>query len=87
MLWRSERKNALRVTCPCGQGVGLPVVCRKAWGGNRTWAGAQTWQVLSSVLATAHLQRCDPVALLVPLPCAPGPVLAGLVIPGAARGP
>jgi transposase len=60
------------------------VVCRKAWGGNRTWTGAQTWQVLSSILATAHLQQRDPVGLLVPLLCAPGPVLADLAIPAAA---
>lgn len=60
------------------------VVCRKAWGGNRTWTGAQTWQVLSSVLATAHLQQRDPVALLVPLLRAPSPVLADLAIPGTA---
>jgi transposase len=32
------------------------VVCRKAWGGNRTWTGAQTWQVLTSILATAAAQ-------------------------------
>ena len=63
------------------------VVCRKAWGGNRTWTGAETWQVLVSLLATAHLQRRDPVALLVPLLCAPGSVLADLVIPAAVRGP
>src|SRR5919201_379258 len=61
------------------------VVCRKAWGGNRTWAGAQTWQVLSSILATAAAQQRDPVALLVPLLCAPGPVLADLAIPATAR--
>jgi transposase len=63
------------------------VVCRKAWGGNRTWTGAQTWQVLSSILATAAAQQRDPVALLVPLLREPGSVLADLVIPGAARGP
>jgi transposase len=61
------------------------VVCRKAWGGNRTWAGAQTWQVLTSILATAAAQQRDPVALLVPLLCAPGPVLADLAIPATAR--
>jgi transposase len=62
------------------------VVCRKAWGGNRTWAGAETWQVLSSILATAHLQQHDPVGLLVPLLYAPGPVLAGLAVPGTTTG-
>ena len=58
------------------------VVCRKAWGGNRTWTGAVTWQVLSSILATAHLQQRDPVMLLLPLLRAPGTVLADLAIPG-----
>jgi transposase len=63
------------------------VVCRKAWGGNRTWTGAEAWQVLCSVLATAHQQQRDPVSVLMPLLRAPGPVLADLVIPGAPRGP
>jgi hypothetical protein len=58
------------------------VVCRTAWGGNRSWPGAVTWQVLSSMLATAHLQQRDPVALLVSLLRAPGPVLADLAILG-----
>jgi transposase len=63
------------------------VVCRKQWGGNATWDGAACWQVLASVLATAHLQQRDPVALLVGLLRARGPVVADLVIPGQARGP
>jgi hypothetical protein len=54
----------------CGQGRTLPRSAR-----NRTWTGAQPWQVLSSVLATAAMQQCDPVALLLPLLRAPGPVL------------
>ena len=41
-----------------------------------------TWQVLSSILATAHLQHRDPVMLLLPLLRAPGTVLADLAIPG-----
>ena len=61
------------------------VVCRKAWGGNRTtWAGAETWQMLTSILATAAVQQLDPTCLLVPLLRAPGPVLADLAIPGTA---
>jgi hypothetical protein len=63
------------------------VVCRKQWGGNATWDGAACWQVLASVLATAHHQQRDPVALLVGLLRAPGPVVADLLIPGQARGP
>ncbi len=53
-------------------------------GGNRTWTGAQTWQVLSSVLATARAQQRDPVGVLMPLLRAPGSILADLAIPGAA---
>ncbi len=55
------------------QAIRPAVVSRKAWGGNATWAGAGTWQVLASVLATARLQQRDPVALLVGLLRAPGP--------------
>jgi transposase len=69
------------------QAIRPAVVCRKAWGGNATWDGAATWQVLASVCATAHLQQRDPVAVLAGLLCAPGPVVADLVIPGQARGP
>jgi transposase len=63
------------------------VVCRKQWGGNATWAGAMTWQVLASVLRTAAQQQRDPVLLLGGLLLAPGPVVADLAIPGLARGP
>jgi hypothetical protein len=61
------------------------VVSRKPWGGNATWKGATTWQVLASVLATAAKQH-DPVALLIGLLRTPGPVVAELAIPSAARG-
>ena len=57
------------------------VVCRKAWGDNRTWAGAECWQVLSSLLATARAQQRDPVTLLMPLLRSPRAVLADLAIP------
>jgi hypothetical protein len=39
------------------------------------------------VLATAHLQQRDPVAILVGLLRAPRPAVADLAIPGPARGP
>jgi transposase len=58
------------------------VVTRKAWGGNRTWAGAATWQTLTSVLRTASQQGHDPVELLARLLCAPSPIVADLAIPG-----
>jgi transposase len=63
------------------QAIRPAVVSRKAWGGNRTWAGAGTWQVLASVLRTAHQQDRDPVELLTGLLRAPGPRVADLAIP------
>jgi hypothetical protein len=69
------------------QAIRPAVVCRKQWGGNATWDGARTWQVLASVLRTAAEHHRDPVALLAPLLCSPGPVVADLAIPGQARGP
>jgi transposase len=59
------------------------VVCRKQWGGNATWNGARTWQVLASVLRTATQQHHDLAGLL----RAPGPAMANLAIPTPARGP
>jgi hypothetical protein len=58
------------------------VVCRKAWGGNRTWAGAGAWQALTSVLRTASQQGHDPIELLARLLRAPGLVVADLAVPG-----
>jgi transposase len=57
------------------------VVCRKAWGGNCTWAGADTWQVLASVVRTASQQDRDPIELLTRPLRAPGPIVADLAIP------
>jgi transposase len=58
------------------QAIRPAVVSRKAWGGNRTWAGAEVWQVLASVLRTAGQQGRDPVELLARLLRAPGPIVA-----------
>jgi transposase len=58
------------------------VVCRKVWGGNRTWAGATTWQTLASVLRTASQQGRDPIELLTRLLQVPVPIVADLAIPG-----
>jgi transposase len=57
------------------------VVTRKHWGGNRTRAGADTWQVLASVLTTAAMQHRDPVATLIPLLRNRQPTVADLTIP------
>src|SRR5512132_3165331 len=64
------------------QAIRPAVVCRKAWGGNRTWAGADTWQALTRVLRTASQQGHDPIELLARLLRAPAPILADLAIPG-----
>jgi transposase len=60
---------------PCG---GLP----QGLGGNRTWAGADTWQALTRVLRTASQQGHDPIEWLARLLRAPAPILADLAIPG-----
>jgi len=43
------------------------VIARKVWGGNRSWQGARTQQVLVSVLRTCWQQGKDAFALLVML--------------------
>jgi transposase len=68
--WRAEQ--ALRPA----------VVTRKMCGGdNRTDRGAQSQQVLASVLRTAHQRGLDTSALLTTLLCAPQPA-----VPEALRG-
>ena len=63
------------------QAIRPAVVTRKSWGGNRTWAGAEVWQALTSVVGTASQQARDPVELLTCLLRAPTPVVADLAIP------
>lgn len=78
------------------QAIRPAVVTRKVCGGNRTWNGAHTQQVLASVLRTAAQQRRDPYAILVELLRAPKPRVAQVLLPkppagggapGAARAP
>ena len=64
------------------QAIRPAMVTRKSWGGNRSWTGADTWQVLASVLRTATQQARDPVELLARLLQAPTPIVADLAIPG-----
>ena len=68
------------------QAIRPAVVNRKHWGGNRTWQGADTQQVLMSVIRTARQQRVDPVPLLTDLQRHPEPtVAAALTIPAPDR--
>jgi transposase len=55
------------------------VIARKVWGGNRTWAGAQTQQILVSVLRTCWQQGKDAFARLVGLLRSPSPPTLDIV--------
>jgi transposase len=57
------------------------VVNRKSWGGNMTWRGAATQQVLASLCRTTRMQERDPVELIASLLVSPHPVVADLAIP------
>ena len=46
------------------QAIRPAVVTRKVCGGNRTWYGAQTQQVLATVLRTSTQRRLDPLLIL-----------------------
>jgi transposase len=58
------------------QGIRPAVVNRKVSGGNRTVHGAETQQVLTSVLQTVRLRDLDPRDVLVELLRAPLPVVS-----------
>lgn len=57
------------------QAIRPAVVNRKHWGGNRTWNGADTQQVLMSVIRTARQQNTDPITLLRDLQREPAPTV------------
>jgi transposase len=58
------------------------VIARKVWGGNRTWEGARTQQILVSVLRTCWQQGKDAFTRCVALLRAPRAVILDIV-PGA----
>jgi len=58
------------------------VIARKVWGGNRTWEGARTHQILASVLRTCWQQGKDAFRRCVKLLRAPRAVILDIV-PGA----
>ncbi len=66
------------------QAIRPAVVNRKNWGGNRTRHGADTQQILMSVIRTARQQHTDPVTLLADLQRQPGPIVSpALTLPTA----
>jgi transposase len=79
------------------QAIRPAVVNRKNWGGNRTRHGADTQQILMSVIRTARQQNTNPVALLADLQRQPTPTVTPALAlptpatkgdqPAATRGP
>ncbi len=59
--------------------IRLMVVARKTWGGNRTWNGARTQQILTSVLRTCWQQGKDAFQQLVTLQHSQRPIVLDLV--------
>ena len=57
------------------QAIRPAVVIRKVCGGNRTRRGADTQQVLASVVRTARQRHLDPRPLITTMLCAPEPVV------------
>jgi transposase len=57
------------------QAIRPAVVTRKVWGGNRTWAGALTQEVLASILATSRKQGQHPYAVLSEIYRSPQPMV------------
>lgn len=72
---------------PAEQGIRPAVVTRKASGGNRSWNGAHTQEVLSSVLASSHKQQLDPYPVFVALLRSPAPAVAEALLPAQPNGP
>jgi len=63
-------------------GIRPAVVNRKVWGGNRSWNGARTQGIITSILRTAAQHHLDPVAYLAQRARAPDPGLGILLAPG-----
>ena len=61
------------------QAIRPAAVIRKVWGGNRTFNGAETQQILMSVLRSSRQQCKDPVPLLTDLLRSPRPYVLDIV--------
>jgi transposase len=59
--------------------IRLMAMARKTWGGNRTWNGARTQQILASVLRTCWQQGQDAFAQLVKLLRSARPIVLEIV--------
>lgn len=69
------------------QAIRPAVVTRKVFGGNRTWKGARTQQILTSILRTCHQQGRNALTWIEQLVRSPTPRVEGLTKPSRPRGP
>jgi hypothetical protein len=80
-LWRERPYLLTFLYCPgldatnhrAERAVRALIGARKNWGGNRTWRGARTQAVLTSVIQTGKQQGKDPFQLLLDLFCSSDP--------------
>lgn len=79
------RDNVPATNYQAEQAIRPAVVSRKVWGGNRTWQGAQTQQVLVSILRTLRQQGRDPYPVLEGMLRSPEP--RRLALAPSANGP
>jgi transposase len=87
-LFTFLRRPELEATNWWGEHAIRPaVVTRKVCGGNRSWRGAHTQEVLASVLRTSWQQRVDFYAVMEHLLRSPVPVVAHRLIPPATGPP
>ncbi len=73
-----EHNNVDATNYRAEQGVRPIVVTRKVWGGNRTWTGAHTQEILCTLIATATLQKLDVQTILIDLLSSPHPLIAAI---------
>lgn len=63
------------------QGVRAAIALRKVSGGNRTWHGAETHQVLATVLRTSTQRQLDPLAVVVDVLYQPTARVSAILFP------
>jgi transposase len=73
-----ERPDVQATNWRAEQAIRPAVVIRKVWGGHRTWAGARVGERLMTLIRTSRQRGLDPLAQMVALQRAPGPVVLAL---------
>ena len=94
-LWRERPYLFTFLYCPgldatnhrAERAVRALIGARKNWGGNRTWKGARTQAVLTSLIQTGKQQGKDPFQLLLQLFCSSDPEKILDLLPSTAAPP